>query len=141
MSSKRKWDQDERDDSRSPPPKAIKNEDSKSASEAAAAAAAIAAKIAAQFANSGTALGPRDPHDGDYTHDIDINEQRNRYLLTKGSTQEQVCFKLVICSAWSQAFWPTDSRRDWRLSHDEGCVVSGSIKSDREGSSAVSAYL
>lgn len=32
----------------------------------------------------------KDPHDGDFTHDIDINDVRNRYLLTKGATQQQV---------------------------------------------------
>ncbi|KAI0073633.1 hypothetical protein K474DRAFT_1603013 [Panus rudis PR-1116 ss-1] len=92
MSSKRKWDQ-AAPDGDSPPPKATKTEDGKSASEAAAAAAAIAAKIAAQFAGGGsstTSLGPRDPHDGDFTHDIDINDVRNRYLLTKGTTQQQI---------------------------------------------------
>ena len=97
MSSKRKWDQAapvERDGS--PGAKAAKADDGKSASEAAAAAAAIAAKIAAQFANS----GGRDPHDGDYTYDIDINDQRNRYVLTKSTTQEQVGLNLsflVVC--------------------------------------------
>ncbi|KIP09746.1 hypothetical protein PHLGIDRAFT_22705 [Phlebiopsis gigantea 11061_1 CR5-6] len=91
MSSKRKWDQAAPPDTDSPV-KAPKTEEGKTASEAAAAAAAIAAKIAAQFANpsSGTSLGPRDPHDGDFTHDIDINDVRNRYLLTKGSTQGQI---------------------------------------------------
>lgn len=95
MSSKRKWDQEGPNDGHDSPSKAIKTEDGKSASEAAAAAAAIAAKIAAQFAGSsggGVSLGPRDPHDGDFTHDIDINDVRNRYLLTKGSTQAQVRF-------------------------------------------------
>ena len=38
-------------------------------------------------------LGPKDPHDGAFTHDIDINDIRNRYLLTRGSTQEQVTTK------------------------------------------------
>jgi hypothetical protein len=92
MSSKRKWDQAGPADADSPA-KAPKLEEGKTASEAAAAAAAIAAKIAAQFANSGgsgNSLGPKDPHDGDYTHDIDINDIRNRYLLTKGTTQTQV---------------------------------------------------
>ncbi|KAI0945549.1 hypothetical protein AcW1_001747 [Taiwanofungus camphoratus] len=96
MSAKRKWDQaaPEASDGDTPS-KATKTEDGKSASEAAAAAAAIAAKIAAQFAGSGssgggTPLGQKDPHDGDFTHDIDINDVRNRYLLTKGSTQMQV---------------------------------------------------
>ena len=96
MSSKRKWDQAAPEDDISPH-KAAKADDSKSASEAAAAAAAIAAKIAASFAGSsstgggGVSLGPKDPHDGEFTHDIDINDVRNRYLLTKGSTQIQVC--------------------------------------------------
>lgn len=99
MSSKRKWDQagSEEDVGSN---KAVKGDDNKTASEAAAAAAAIAAKIAAQFAGgSGTglgSLGPRDPHDGDFTHDIDINDVRNRYLLTKGSTQDQVSRNTIL---------------------------------------------
>lgn len=91
MSSKRKWDQAAPEEDA--PAKAPKVEDGKTASEAAAAAAAIAAKIAAQFAGQpggGSVLGPKDPHDGDFVHDIDINDVRNRYLLTKGSTQTQV---------------------------------------------------
>ncbi|KAI0747010.1 hypothetical protein C8Q80DRAFT_1178811 [Daedaleopsis nitida] len=99
MSSKRKWDHPDAD-ADGPSAKAPKVEEGKSASEAAAsktateaaaAAAAIAAKIAAQFASSGgAAIGPKDPHDGDFTHDIDINDVRNRYLLTKGPTQQQI---------------------------------------------------
>ena len=92
MSSKRKWDQAAPAEEDAPA-KAPKVEDGKTASEAAAAAAAIAAKIAAQFAGQpggGSVLGPKDPHDGDFVHDIDINDVRNRYLLTKGSTQTQV---------------------------------------------------
>ena len=58
---------------------------SKQASEAAAAAAAIAAKIAAQFASGGGST-----NDAAYTHDIDINDARNRYLLCKSSTQQEV---------------------------------------------------
>ncbi|KAI0336750.1 eukaryotic type KH-domain type I [Cubamyces sp. BRFM 1775] len=93
MSSKRKWDQagPEPGEADGPSAKATKVEDGKTASEAAAAAAAIAAKIAAQFANSGGPIsGTKDPHDGDYTQDIDINDVRNRYLLTKGATQQQI---------------------------------------------------
>ena len=91
MSSKRKWDQAGPEEAEGPSSKATKVEEGKTASEAAAAAAAIAAKIAAQFAG-GAAIGggTKDPHDGDFTHDIDINDIRNRYLLTKGSTQQQV---------------------------------------------------
>ena len=94
MSAKRKWDQagPESDDADGPSAKATKVEEGKTASEAAAAAAAIAAKIAAQFAGSGGATpgGAKDPHDGEFTHDIDINDIRNRYLLTKGQTQTEV---------------------------------------------------
>ncbi|CCM04004.1 uncharacterized protein FIBRA_06161 [Fibroporia radiculosa] len=93
MSSKRKWDQAAPDEGDTPT-KVTKLEDGKTASEAAAAAAAIAAKIAAQFAGSGGTGGgtplQKDPHDADFTHDIDINDVRNRYLLTKGSTQTQI---------------------------------------------------
>ncbi|KAJ3759920.1 hypothetical protein EV360DRAFT_93879 [Lentinula raphanica] len=64
---------------------------SKQASEAAAAAAAIAAKIAAQFAAGGAgALGGGGLNDAAYTHDIDINDARNRYMLCKSSTQQDI---------------------------------------------------
>lgn len=89
MSSKRKWDQAAPEVDSETPSKATKTEETKTASEAAATAAAIAAKIAAQFADGGTG-GGKDPYDGEFTHDIDINDLRNRYLLTKGSTQQQV---------------------------------------------------
>ena len=89
MSSKRKWDQPAEEETAS---KVAKTDDNKTASEAAAAAAAIAAKIAAQFAGGGASglLGPKDPHDGEFAKDIDINDVRNRYVLTKGTTQQQV---------------------------------------------------
>lgn len=97
MSSKRKWDQaaPEADEADGPSAKATKVDESKTASEAAAAAAAIAAKIAAQFAGSGGATpgGAKDLHDGEFTHDIDINDVRNRYLLTKGATQTEVSLR------------------------------------------------
>lgn len=98
MSSKRRWDQQgPLDDD---PPLKPKVED-KSATDAAAAAAAIAAKIAAQFAGGalGAGSGMKDPHDGDFIQDIDINDVRNRYMLTKGSTQLQV--RSVICATRS----------------------------------------
>jgi len=57
--------------------------------EAAAAAAAIAAKIAAQFASGALGGGDKE-HDAEFTHNIDINDVRNRYLLTRGSTQDQI---------------------------------------------------
>lgn len=84
--AKRKWDQAA--DEEASAPKAHKSEEGKSASEAAAAAAAIAAKIAAQFANS-PGFG-KDLHDGAFTKNIDINDLRNRYLLTRSATQETI---------------------------------------------------
>ena len=95
MSSKRKWDDAPAEGG---PIKAPKIDDSKSASEAAAAAAAIAAKIAAQFAGVSGSLGGGDLHDAEFTHDIDINDLRNRYMLTKGSTQTEVGIsRLYMC--------------------------------------------
>ncbi|SPO28441.1 uncharacterized protein UTRI_04838 [Ustilago trichophora] len=77
-----------------------------STSAAASAAAAAAAKIAAQFASksqqpskesepsasssSSAERKDKDVHDADFTHDIEINDQRNRYMLTKGQTQQQI---------------------------------------------------
>jgi hypothetical protein len=94
MSSKRKWDQagPEGEAGDETPTKAAKAEDGKTASEAAAAAAAIAAKIAAQYAAGGipSGSGLKDPHDAEFTYDIDINDVRNRYILTKGTTQQEV---------------------------------------------------
>ncbi|GJJ10534.1 hypothetical protein Clacol_004761 [Clathrus columnatus] len=92
MSSKRKWDQQADSKEGDSPAKMPKSEEStgKSATEAAAAAAAIAAKIAAQFA-SGVGLGPNgEPLDATFVRDIEINDVRNRYMLTKGSTQQQI---------------------------------------------------
>ncbi|EKM81604.1 hypothetical protein AGABI1DRAFT_98245 [Agaricus bisporus var. burnettii JB137-S8] len=81
MSSKSKWDQ--------PAPaedagaKESKNS-AKGANDAAAAAAAIAAKIAAQFAAGAF------KDEGAFQKDIDINDVRNRYMLTRGSTQQEI---------------------------------------------------
>jgi hypothetical protein len=94
MSSKRKWDQaapEESNDDPESPAKVAKVDESKNL--AAAAVAAIAAKITAQYSGAGGGgglLGPKDIHDGEFTQDIDINDVRNRYMLTKGSTQQQV---------------------------------------------------
>lgn len=101
MSSKRKWDEAGPDGSATPEnaPKVAKSDESRDASTAAAAAAAIAAKIAAQFSAGGAGgIGGKDPHDGDFVKDIDINDVRNRYLLTKGSTQQQVRRFIMFCS-------------------------------------------
>ncbi|KAK0466843.1 uncharacterized protein EV420DRAFT_1617127 [Desarmillaria tabescens] len=76
MSSKRKWDQ--------PGPAAA--EGGGAPEETKTARQPIAAKIAAQFAE-GLA---KDAHEADYSKDIDINDVRNRYMLTKGSTQQEI---------------------------------------------------
>lgn len=94
-SSKRRWDQQASPEPSSTSDGGAPNAEegsSKSASDAAAAAAAIAAKIAKQFASGGFdfASGKEEP---EFTHDIDINDVRNRYLLTKGATQDQVCIR------------------------------------------------
>lgn len=134
MSSKRKWDQ--AGDEGSSSHKAQKAEDSKSASEAAAAAAAIAAKIAAQFAggsggSGGSMLGPKDPHDGAFIYDIDINDVRNRYLLTRGSTQEQVCPCIESTDSSCLILFIADQRRNGSFSDNEGCLVSRSPEGNR----------
>ncbi|KAJ7173721.1 hypothetical protein C8R46DRAFT_1031984 [Mycena filopes] len=81
MSSKRKWDQAAPDaEKEGPEPKKL--ELSADAQEAAARAAAIASKIAAQFGE----LGAEEA----FSQDVDINDVRNRYMLTKASTQQQI---------------------------------------------------
>ncbi|RDB30341.1 Uncharacterized protein C30D11.14c [Hypsizygus marmoreus] len=116
MSSKRKWDQPARTEEDGGSSKVAKTEDSKSASDAAAAAAAIAAKIAAQFANSPSGLslgggsGQRDLHDAEFTYDIDINDLRNRYLLTKGSTQDQIHEETGASVSTKGVWYPDRSR-------------------------------
>jgi len=90
--SKRKWDQPAPDADAENPAKISKLDDGKNTAEAAAAAAAIAAKIAAQFGGTGDAglIAGRDPHDAEFVQDMDINDVRNRYLLTRGTTQTQI---------------------------------------------------
>ena len=95
-SSKRKWDEPAPGEAGTTP-KAAKTDESRTASEAAAAAAAIAAKIAAQFASGALGGGDKE-HDAEFTHNIDINDVRNRYLLTRGSTQDQVYVVLFFFS-------------------------------------------
>jgi hypothetical protein len=80
---KRKWDQaapDAKDAKDEPAPKKV--ELSVDAQEAAARAAAIASKIAAQFGELASEEA--------FSQDVDINDVRNRYMLTKASTQQQV---------------------------------------------------
>ncbi|WVN89368.1 uncharacterized protein L203_104591 [Cryptococcus depauperatus CBS 7841] len=62
------------------------------ASDAAARAAAIAAKIAASLRPGvqGNEVLRKEKEEGDFVKDIEINDLRNRYVLTKGSTQKQI---------------------------------------------------
>ncbi|KAJ6580986.1 hypothetical protein B0H19DRAFT_1207116 [Mycena capillaripes] len=80
---KRKWDQaapDAKDGKEEAAPKKV--ELSMDAQEAAARAAAIASKIAAQFGELASEEA--------FSQDVDINDVRNRYMLTKASTQQQI---------------------------------------------------
>lgn len=81
---KRKWDEPAGDAS----PAAPKPND------AAAAAAAIAAKIAASLRGPAGAQGNElvkvNEREEGFIKDIEINDLKNRYVLTKGSTQKQV---------------------------------------------------
>lgn len=74
---------------------------------AAAQAAAIAAKIAASLpaGTHGSALIKKSEDEG-FVRDIEINDLRNRYVLTKGPTQKKVReiraervfrYELVLC--------------------------------------------
>lgn len=67
-----------------------------------------AAKSPSQPANSGAVNDDIYQQDGDYIRDIEINDLRNRYTLTKGSTQKMVN-TLVACI-------PTDTPRALSLS-------------------------
>ena len=116
---------------RSPPRREPAIEDTKkSVIDKAAAAAAAAAKINAQInakkgpqhvdvppirsagsptdgaaspSATGTVGGDIYIADGDYIKDIEVNDLRNRYTLTKGSTQKMVNAPRVLC--------PTDTPR------------------------------
>lgn len=100
--------------SRSPLPRDSSTPGATSKADAAAAAAAVAAKISAQLAaktgiqhvdvppirSTSTPLSAKSPEtnekgevytqDGDYIKDLEINDLRNRYTLTKGATQKMV---------------------------------------------------
>jgi hypothetical protein len=89
-------------------------------SDAAAAAAAAAARIAAQYSAAGAGAGagsagspPRGgasgppEHDAEFTFDIEINDQRNRYMLTKGQTQQQL-LKDTGASVTTKGTWYPD---------------------------------
>ena len=84
---KRKWDEPAGDVKPDVKPSGGSN-------DAAAQAAAIAAKIAASLRGPAGALGNElvktEQKEEGFVKDIEINDLRNRYVLTKGSTQKQV---------------------------------------------------
>ncbi|MBW0494785.1 hypothetical protein O181_034500 [Austropuccinia psidii MF-1] len=84
---------------------------------AADAAAAIAARIAAQYAPPSTKFKANETqkyekdkpevNDPEFVKDIDINDQRNRYLLTKGPTQAEIQAE-TGCSVTTKGQWYPD---------------------------------
>lgn len=85
--------------------------------DAATAAAAIAAKIAASLRGAGvaasSALALREKEEGDFVRDIEINDLRNRYVLTKGPTQKQVSSDLGYLDegeGWLEIGYEMDGR-------------------------------
>ncbi|CAH7687465.1 hypothetical protein BY996DRAFT_4601163 [Phakopsora pachyrhizi] len=117
---KRKWDSGP-DGSPSVKPKTEDKENGggppQETSGAADAAAAIAARIAAQYAPPQAKTRPVEPtkyekdkpevNDPDFVKDIDINDQRNRYLLTKGPTQAEIQSE-TGCSVTTKGQWYPD---------------------------------
>lgn len=57
-------------------------------------------------------------HDGEFTQDIEINDLRNRYMLTKGSTQQQVSSELLRSEMIAEYY--TDCSRDRMLDRNKG---------------------
>ncbi|KAH9821786.1 hypothetical protein DFH28DRAFT_1104187 [Melampsora americana] len=113
---KRKWDSGPEGS----PNTKLKTEELGNQSEAngaADAAAAIAARIAAQYAptpikakpNEGPKYEKDKPevNDPEFVKDIDINDQRNRYLLTKGPTQAEIQQE-TGCSVTTKGQWYPD---------------------------------
>ncbi|KAK1921624.1 hypothetical protein DB88DRAFT_498613 [Papiliotrema laurentii] len=82
--------------------------------EAAAAAAAIAAKITASMRGPSGAMGNElirlMPGEEGYTKDIPINDLKNRYVLTKGSTQKQISEETGT-SVTTKGVWVPDASR------------------------------
>ncbi|KAH8915816.1 hypothetical protein BT69DRAFT_1314197 [Atractiella rhizophila] len=90
---KRKWD----DPSASPPSKQPKLEsnaldaaDADTMLVIAEAARRIAAQYSTKPAPSAYIADAREPGDPEFVKDVEINDVRNRYMLTKGTTQSQI---------------------------------------------------
>ena len=109
--------------------------------QAASAAAAVAAQITASIRGPSGALGNElikiMPGEEGFTKDIPINDLKNRYVLTKGSTQKQVSLVLRLDS-------PLNFRFPKRLEHPSLPKVFGSqmlLDSDQEKSHFTSTSL
>ncbi|KAI9636363.1 uncharacterized protein MKK02DRAFT_45070 [Dioszegia hungarica] len=87
-----RWDAPSSSSSAAPAAAGGSTPDTKPSDAAITAAAAIAAKIAASLRPgvAGNELMRREKEEGDFVRDIEINDLRNRYLLTKGPTQKQI---------------------------------------------------
>ncbi|TYJ56950.1 hypothetical protein B9479_002396 [Cryptococcus floricola] len=80
---------------------------SATASDAAARAAAIASKIAQSLRPQGNELVKKDEDEGAFVKDIEINDLRNRYVLTKGATQKQISDE-TGCVITTKGVWVPD---------------------------------
>ncbi|KAK8847451.1 hypothetical protein IAR55_005309 [Kwoniella newhampshirensis] len=108
-----RWDDPAGPSSASPAPPGGSAEDhAASAADAAARAAAIAAKIAASLRPGvqGNELMKKEKDEGDFVKDIEINDLRNRYVLTKGSTQKQIQEE-TGCSITTKGVWVPDREK------------------------------
>ena len=92
-----------------------------SASDAATAAAAIAAKISASLQPQGLELVQRAPEEGDYIKDIEVNDLRNRYVLTRSATQKQVSEDVTVISRYPSQW------KYWRMLYGWAWGVFGHI--------------
>ncbi|PKI82945.1 hypothetical protein MVES_003305 [Malassezia vespertilionis] len=111
---KSKWDQPTRRENADPSAGTVQvNNDAHK--PAARAAAAAAAKIAAQFGRGQGAKNAlvrhpefdEDAPDGAFTHDIEINDHRNRYLLTKSQTQSDL-YRETSARVFTRGTWYPD---------------------------------
>ena len=115
--AKRKWDEST-PEAKAGTPTAGKPD------EATSAAAAIAAKIAASIRGPSGAQGHElmrlIPGEDGHIKDIPINDLKNRYVLTKGSTQKQV--RLTFLFKLLKSLLISDIRRDWCFSDGKRCL-------------------
>jgi hypothetical protein len=85
-------------------------------------------------------------HDAAFTHDIEINDLRNRYLLTKGATQAQVRSQgseLVVSRSTliaERLDMYQDRRRDGRFYRYEGYLAAGQVQGDSTRASSIPSH-